>query len=96
MTTPEQLTTTATLSSLAPLGGQGRGEEVRSSGRVDSARLRRPPSRSLVLSQSWVPYSVSPRERLAMRQSTLKVAEAFSLLSSELATRRGETKPPAA
>lgn len=31
-----------------------------------------------------------------MRQSTLRAAEAFALLSSELATRRGDLKPTTA
>lgn len=58
--------------------------------------LRRPAARSLVLAQSWVPFSVAPRNRVAMRASALKAAEAFTLLSSELATRRGETNKPTA
>ncbi len=58
--------------------------------------LRRAPARSLVLAQSWVPFSVSRREQAARRQSALSAAEALSLLSSELATRRGEVKPPTA
>ena len=51
--------------------------------------LRRPPSRSLVLAQSWIPFSVTQRGQPGMRQSTLRAAEAFTLLSSQLATRRG-------
>ena len=58
--------------------------------------LRRAPSRSLVLAQSWIPFSVSQRGQAGVRQSTLRAAEAFTLLSSELATRRGEAKPPTA
>ncbi|MFA6545314.1 MAG: hypothetical protein WCS99_12930 [Limisphaerales bacterium] len=45
--------------------------------------------RSLVLAQSWIPFSVSQLGQAGMRQSTLRAAEAFTLLSSELATRRG-------
>lgn len=48
--------------------------------------------RSLVLAQSWVPFSVSQREPAGVRQSALCAAQAFSLLSSELATRRVESK----
>ncbi len=48
--------------------------------------------RSLVLAQSWVPFSVSQREPVGVRQSALRAAQAFSLLSSELATRRVESK----
>jgi hypothetical protein len=60
------------------------------------AALRRAPSRSLVLAQSWIPFSVSQRGQAGVRQSTLRAAEAFTLLSSELTTRRGEAKPPTA
>lgn len=60
------------------------------------AALRRPPARSLVLAQSWVPFSVSRRDQAIRRQSVLNAAEALSLLSSELAARRGEGKPPTA
>lgn len=93
MTTDEQLTATATLSSLAPIGGEGRGEGA---GLPKRVVLRRVPSRSLVLAQSWIPFSVSQRGQAGARQSTLRAAEAFTLLSSELATRRGEVKPPTA
>jgi hypothetical protein len=40
--------------------------------------------------------SVSRLPRADLRQSALRAAEAFSLLSSELTTRRGEAKPPTA
>ena len=50
--------------------------------------LRRPPARSLVLAQSWIPFSVSQRGHAGIRQSTLRAAQAFTLLSSQLATRR--------
>ncbi len=62
----------------------------------NQSALRRPPARSLVLAQSWVPFSVSPRNHAAVRRSTLKAAEALTRLSSELATRRGGEKPPTA
>ncbi len=58
--------------------------------------LGRAPVRSLVLAQSWVPFSTSQPKRAGVRQSALRAAEAFALLSSELATRRGEAKPIAA
>ena len=58
--------------------------------------LRRAPMRSLVLAQSWVPFSVARREPASVRQSALGAAQAFILLSSELATRRGAATPPLA
>jgi hypothetical protein len=64
--------------------------------RAPKAALRRAPVGSLVLAQSWVPVSVSRLPRADLRQSALRAAEAFSLLSSELTTRRGEAKPPTA
>lgn len=57
--------------------------------RAAKTPLRRPPSRSLVLAQSWIPFSVAQRGQAGMRQSTLRAAQAFTLLSSQLATRRG-------
>jgi len=57
--------------------------------RAPKSALRRAPVRSLVLAQSWIPFSVSQLGQAGMRQSTLRAAEAFTLLSSELATRRG-------
>lgn len=59
------------------------------SARAAKTSLRRPPSRSLVLAQSWIPFSVAQRGQAGMKQSTLRAAEAFTLLSSQLATRRG-------
>ncbi|PAW87242.1 MAG: hypothetical protein B9S33_06640 [Pedosphaera sp. Tous-C6FEB] len=50
--------------------------------------LRRAPARSLVLAQSWIPFSVGQRGHAGIRQSTLRAAQAFTLLSSQLATRR--------
>ncbi len=82
MTLNEPLTPPATLSARATEPRQ--------------ASIRRPPARSLVLAQSWVPFSVSRREQAVMRQSAVNAAEAFNLLSNELATRRGEIKPPTA
>jgi hypothetical protein len=64
--------------------------------RTVTATLRRAPARSLVLAQSWVPVSVSRLPRAHVRQSALRAAQAFTLLSSELATRRRGTKPPTA
>lgn len=64
--------------------------------RTATIALRRAPARSLVLAQSWVPVSVSRLPRADVRQSALRAAQAFTLLSSELATRRGEAKPPTA
>ena len=58
--------------------------------------LRRAPVRSLVLAQSWVPVSVTRLPRADVRQSALRAAQAFTLLSSELAVRRGDAKPPTA
>ena len=52
--------------------------------------LRRAPVRSLVLAQSWVPVSVTRLPRADVRQSALRAAQAFTLLSSELAARRGD------
>ena len=64
--------------------------------RTAAATLRRAPAGSLVLAQSWVPVSVARLPRAELRQSVLRAAGAFTRLSSELATRRGETKPPTA
>ena len=77
---------TTTLTATAPNLGSSR----------RTSALRRAPAGSLVLAQSWVPVSVTRLPRAAVRQSALRAAEAFSLLSSELATRRGEAKPPTA
>jgi len=60
------------------------------------AALRRAPARSLVLAQSWVPVTVSRSPRADVRRSALRAAQAFTLLSSELATRRGGAKPTTA
>ncbi|MBI5799567.1 MAG: hypothetical protein HZA92_02410 [Verrucomicrobia bacterium] len=87
MNTSEQPATTTTTSSSARVG--------RDSVAPPSA-LRRASSRSLVLAQSWVPFSVSQRGQAGMRSSTLKAAQAFNLLSSELASRRSESKTPGA
>ena len=66
------------------------------SGRSVAARSLPCPgsARALVLSQSWVPFPSAPQDRSSARQSALLAAEAFSLLSSQLATRRGSAKPP--
>lgn len=56
------------------------------------ARLHRAPGCTLVLAQSWVPFSVSQGSQSGMRQSTLRAARAFTLLSSELALRHGGEK----
>jgi hypothetical protein len=76
---------TDTLTATAPTLGSRR-----------ASALRRAPAGSLVLAQSWVPVSVSRPLHSDLRQSTLRAAQAFTLLSSELATRRGEAKPPTA
>lgn len=55
-------------------------------------RPRRAPGRSLVLAQSWVPVSVARTPRADVRRSALRAAQAFSLLSSELAAQRGGAK----
>ncbi|NBV25120.1 MAG: hypothetical protein EBS05_24770 [Proteobacteria bacterium] len=60
------------------------------------SRLHRAPGCTLVLAQSWVPFSVSQGNRSGMRQSTLRAARAFTLLSSELAIRHGGEKPSTA
>lgn len=52
--------------------------------------LRRPPARSLVLAQSWIPFSVSQRSQAGIRQSTLGAAQALTLLSRQFATQRLE------
>lgn len=106
MTTDEQLTMTAPLSNRSAVYQAAAADSVETIGArpapsagarcAPESKLRRAPFRSLVLSQSWVPFSVSPRERSAMRPSTLTAAEAFTLLSSELDSRRGGAKPPAA
>ncbi|PAW83230.1 MAG: hypothetical protein B9S33_14065 [Pedosphaera sp. Tous-C6FEB] len=59
---------------------------------AERGQARRSPTRSLVLPQSWVAFSGLRRGQPSLRQSTLQAAEAFSLLASELATRRVATE----
>ena len=110
MTTAEPQTTTATLSAWsaarrAALRVENSGGNLTSAragtpsgrdARAPKAALRRASMRSLVLAQSWAPYSVAQRMPANVRQSALQAAQAFTLLSSELAPQRDPATPPLA